>query len=76
MKTISVRDMKANWSAVEEQVRNGETFEVLNRGRPAAHIVAARTRHILQWDDHLETAIESRGTSGSETVARDREGRW
>jgi antitoxin (DNA-binding transcriptional repressor) of toxin-antitoxin stability system len=39
VKTITVREMKAQWAAVEAQVRDGETFEILNRGRPAALIV-------------------------------------
>jgi len=46
MKTISVREMEANWSLIEEQVRAGESFEVVNRGRPTVHIVAATPRRI------------------------------
>lgn len=42
MKTISVRDMKAQGAEIERQVLEGETFEVLNRGRPAAMIVPPR----------------------------------
>ncbi len=76
MKTISVRDLKAHWSQVEEQLRNGETFEVLNRGRPAALIVAPRPRQVVSWDDHLSTAALSRGKSVEEVVAADRDGRW
>lgn len=76
MKVISVREMKAHWAAVEEQVRNGETFEVVNRGRPTVRIVPASPRRILAWDDHLATAIPSTGRSAEATVAADREGRW
>ena len=76
MKTISVREMKAHWAEVERQVRNGETFEVLNRGRPAAMIVPPRPRRVLRWDDHLATAVRSKGSSSQETVKKDREGRW
>jgi antitoxin (DNA-binding transcriptional repressor) of toxin-antitoxin stability system len=76
MKTISVREMKANWSAVEAQVREGETFEVVNRGRPSVRISPALPRKILVWEDHLETAIPDAGRSAEETVAADREGRW
>lgn len=76
MKTISVREMKANWSAVEAQVREGETFEVINRGRPSVRILPAIPRKILEWEDHLETAIPSAGRPAEETVAADREGRW
>jgi len=76
MKTISVREMKAHWAEVEAQVRNGETFEVVNRGRPTVHIVPAQPRRILHWDDHLATALPASGRSAEQTVAADREGRW
>lgn len=76
MKTISVREMKAQWGAVEEQVRNGETFEVLHHGKPAVHIVPATPRRVVRWDDHLATAVKASGKSGEETVRADREGRW
>jgi len=76
MKTISVREMKANWSAVEAQVREGETFEVVNRGRPSVRISPALPRKILVWENHLETAIPNAGRPAEETVAADREGRW
>ena len=76
MKVISVRDMKAHWADVEKQVRNGETFEVLNRGRPAALIVPPRPRKVLAWEDHLATAVPSRGRSAEEIVEADRKGRW
>ncbi len=76
MKTISVRDLKAHWSEVEQQVRNGETFEVLNRGRPAAMIVPPRPRPVVAWDDHLATAVTAAGRSAEQTVDFDREGRW
>ena len=45
--------MKAHWAKVETQVRNGETFEVLNRGRPSVMIIPARPHEVLAWDDHL-----------------------
>jgi prevent-host-death family protein len=76
MKTISVRDMKANWAEVEAQVSQGETFEVINRGRPTVRIIPAEGRRILKWDDHLATAIPAAGRSAEETVSADREGRW
>lgn len=76
MKTISVREMKAQWSEVEAQVRAGEVFEVLNRGRPTVHIVPATPRRVLKWDDHLATAIPAAGRSAEETVRADRDGRW
>lgn len=76
MKTITVREMKAHWAEVEAQVRNGETFEVLNRGKPTALILPAKPREVLKWDDHLATAAPGRGKSAEETVRADREGRW
>ena len=76
MKTISVREMKAHWAEVEQQIRNGETFEVLNRGKPAALIVPPRPRDVVKWDDHLATAVPPKGRSAEETVKADREGRW
>jgi prevent-host-death family protein len=76
MKTITVREMKAHWSEVEAQVREGETFEVINRGLPTVRIIPASPRRILTWDDHLATAIPASGRSADDTVAADREGRW
>jgi len=76
MKTITVREMKAHWAEVEEQVRNGETFEVLNRGKPTVRILPAKPREVLKWDDHLTTAAKGRGRSAEETVRADRDGRW
>ncbi|MCA1755782.1 MAG: type II toxin-antitoxin system prevent-host-death family antitoxin [Spirochaeta sp.] len=76
MKTISIRELKAHWAEVERQVSRGETFEVLNRGRPAALIVPPRPRPVLQWDDHLSTAVVTEGRSSDDIVRADREGRW
>ncbi len=76
MKIISVREMKAQWSEVERQVRNGEVIEVHNRGKPTVRLVAADPRKVLVWDDHVATAIPAKGKSAEDTVAADREGRW
>ena len=76
MKTVSVREMKANWAEIESQVANGQTFEVLNRGKPTVHIIPAQPRKVLKWDDHLATAVPAEGRTGAETVRGDREGRW
>lgn len=76
MKTITVREMKAHWAEVEAQVRDGETFVVLNRGRPTVRITPAGPRSVLKWDDHLATAAEGRGRSAEETIREDRDGRW
>jgi prevent-host-death family protein len=76
MKTISVREMKAHWAEVEQQVRDGAVFEVLNRGRPTVRIVSAGPRSVLKWDDHLATALPTNGKTGEATVKADREGRW
>ena len=75
-KTISVRELKAHWSDIERQVAEGEEFEVLNRGRPAARIVPPAPRPVAIWDDHLATALESRGRNAEDAVSADREGRW
>ncbi len=76
MKTISVREMKAHWAEVESQVQGGETFEVVNRGRPTVRIVSAAPRPVLSWDDHLATAVPVKGAPGERAVQADREGRW
>lgn len=56
MKTITVKEMKAHWATVEAQVRDGETFEVVNRGKLTVHLLPAKPRPVLKWDDHLATA--------------------
>jgi len=76
MKTITVREMKAHWAEVESQIRDGETFEVLNRGRPTVRIVPARPREVLRWEDHLATAAEAKGRSTEAVVQADRDERW
>ncbi len=76
MKTITVREMKAHWAAVEAQVREGETFEVLNRGKPTVRIGPAKPREVLQWENHLSTAAEGKGLLAQELVAEDRGERW
>ena len=68
MKTITVREMKANWARIEAEVRAGEVFEVLNRGRVAAHIVPPKPRPVLRWPDHLVTALPNVGRKGSDIV--------
>jgi len=76
MKTITVKEMKAHWATVEAQVRDGETFEVVNRGKPTVHLLPAKPRPVLKWEDHLATAVEGRGRWAEETVRADRDGRW
>lgn len=76
MKTITVREMKAHWAEVEAQVRDGETFEVVNRGKPTVRILPAKPREILKWEDHLKTAVPAKGRSAQEGVREDRDGRW
>ncbi len=75
MKTITVKEMKAHWAKIESQVKAGETFEVLNRGKVAAHIVPAKPRQVLQWPDHLATAYGNTGKKGSDVVREQRDGR-
>ncbi len=76
MKFISVREMKANWAEIERQVKQGETFEVLSRGKPSVRIIPATPREVLKWDDHLATALKAGGRSGEEAVDLNRGGRW
>lgn len=73
---MSVREMKAHWSEVESQVRDGETVEVVNRGKPTVRILAAKPGEILKWDDHLLTAAKSKGIKVEQIVREDRDGRW
>jgi antitoxin (DNA-binding transcriptional repressor) of toxin-antitoxin stability system len=74
MKTITVKEMKAHWKQIESQVKAGETFEVLNRGKVAAHIVPAKPRPVLQWPDYLATAHRNTGKKGSDVIREQREG--
>ncbi|NDG71177.1 MAG: hypothetical protein EBY32_07700 [Proteobacteria bacterium] len=76
MKTMTVREMKAHWSQVEQLVANGEIIEVLNRGTPRVRLIPAGGRPRVIWDNHLATAISNKGASATETVDRDRGGRW
>lgn len=76
MKTVSVREMKANWAEIERQVKQGETFEVLSRGKPSVRIVPATPRQVVKWEDHLATALKSEGRTGAEAVDINRGGRW
>jgi antitoxin (DNA-binding transcriptional repressor) of toxin-antitoxin stability system len=75
MITINVRELKAHWSDIEKKLELGETFQVLNRGRPTAKIVPAEPKKILNWPDHLATAVPNRGKSAAETVLEDRSNR-
>ena len=75
MKTVTVKELKANWAQIEAQVKAGETFEVLNRGKVAAHIVPPTPRHVLRWPDHLATAYKNEGRKGSDIVREHRDRR-
>ena len=76
MKTMTVHEMKAHWSQVEQLMANGEIIEVLNRGKPKVRLVPSGGRQRVIWDDHLATAIPNKGASAMETLDRDRGGRW
>lgn len=76
METITVRDLKAHWADIERRAREGESFLVLNRGRPSARVLPAGPREVLRWDDHLKTAVESAGRPAEQIVREDRDGRW
>ena len=73
MKRITVKDLKANWARIEAQVKAGEIFEVLNRGKVAAHVVPPTPRQVLRWPDHMATAYHNTGQMGSEIVKEHRE---
>jgi antitoxin (DNA-binding transcriptional repressor) of toxin-antitoxin stability system len=72
MKTVTVKELKAHWAQIEAQVKAGETFEVLNRGKVAAHVVPARPRPVLQWPDFRATALKVRGRKVSDIVIEHR----
>jgi len=38
--------------------------------------VPAGARVVLQWDDHLKTAVRSAGRPAEDVVRGDRDGRW
>jgi antitoxin (DNA-binding transcriptional repressor) of toxin-antitoxin stability system len=50
------------------QVKAGESFEVLNRGKVAAHIVPPTPRQVLRWPDYLATAHKNTGRKGSDII--------
>ena len=72
MISISVRELKAHWSEIEKKLEHGETFQVLNRGKPTARILPVRPKEILAWPDHLATAVPNSGKTAEETVYEDR----
>ncbi len=72
MINISVRELKAHWSEIEKKLEHGETFQVLNRGRPTAQIIPSHPKTILNWPDQLSTAVPNRGKTAEETVLEDR----
>lgn len=72
MKTISVRELKAQRASVEAQVRDGETFEVLNQGCPTVRLVPVAPGKVLRWDGHVATASPHCGKSAEKTVQADR----
>jgi prevent-host-death family protein len=76
METITVRELKSQWAEIERRTREGESFLILNRGRPAARLLPVSPRAVLHWDDHLETAADGIGLKSQEIVRADREGRW
>lgn len=72
---IVTREMKVYLSQGEKLEAHGE-IEVLNRGKPRVRSVPAGGPQLVIWDDHLTTAIPNKETSTTETVDRDRGGRW
>ncbi len=47
MININVRELKAHWSEIEKKLEHGETFQVLNRGKPTAKILPASPRQSI-----------------------------
>jgi prevent-host-death family protein len=76
VKTVTVKELKAQWAEIEARTRDGESFLVLNHGRPAARILPPEPQQVLVWDDHLATAAQGRSRTAQETVRHDRDGRW
>ena len=73
---LMTREMKVYLSQGEKLEAHGEIIEVLNRGKLRVRLVPAGGRQRVIWDDHLATAIPNKGASATETVDRDRGGRW
>ncbi len=73
---IVTREMKVYLSQGEKLEAHGEIIEVLNRVKLRVRLIPAGGRQRVIWDDHLATAIPNKGTSTTETVDRDRGGRW
>ena len=73
---IVTREMKVYLSQGEKLEAHGEIIEVLNRGKLRVRLVPAGGCQRVIWDDHLATAIPKKGTCTTETVDRDRRGRW
>jgi len=74
--TISIRDLKAHWATIEAEVLKGKTIEVTNRGKPSVRLVPPLPKKVAVWDNHLDTAIECKGKSASDTVIESRDSRW
>jgi prevent-host-death family protein len=62
MKTIGVRDLRQNASAVLRLAERGETIQVTDRGRPVALITPLRGRDALE---ELRTAGDVSEPQGS-----------
>jgi prevent-host-death family protein len=60
MKIASISEAKNGLSAYVEQVRNGETVVLTDRGRPVAQIVAVESSTDLDTEQ-LRTELERRG---------------
>ena len=76
MKMVTVNELPAQWVEIEHQIRDGETFLVLNHGLPAARILPPEPQQVFLWDDHPATAAQGRNRTSRATVRHDRDGRW
>lgn len=76
MQTIIVRELKELWAEIKRRIREGCDFLGTNGGRSSSRVVPAGARVVLQWDDHLKTAVRSAGRPAEDVVRGDRDGRW
>jgi antitoxin (DNA-binding transcriptional repressor) of toxin-antitoxin stability system len=73
MLSVSVRELKGNWSTIEAEVINRKSIKVTNRGRPTVRLEPPISWKVLVWDDHLRTAVACKGNSGAQIVVESRE---
>jgi hypothetical protein len=60
----------------EERTVNYKVSIVIEQNEAGCFASPPRPRPVLQWDDHLSTAVVTEGRSSDDIVRADREGRW